>query len=112
MKVSCPQSGLMTFQGLKPCISQLSQFVLIIFKGYVPGLQFNFGNTYKNGTEITVADFKRKDENRKREINDLNLRSASHRPLKVLPTYPPPEVSHPGTNLRYATAYYERQFCK
>lgn len=80
------------------------------YTGYVPGLQFNFGNTYKNGTEITVADFKRKDENRKREINDLNLRSASHRPLKVLPTYPPPEVSHPGTNLRYATAYYERQF--
>ncbi len=80
--------------------------------GYVPVHRFKFGNTYKNGTELAVTDFKRRDQTRKAEIQDLNMKASTSPQLKVLSTHPPPDASHPGTNLRYATAYYGKQFCK
>ena len=80
--------------------------------GYVPSHHFGFGTTYKEGTERAVAKFKRKDDQRKSEILDLNAKAAMAPPLKLSATYPPPDVSHPGTNLRYATAYYGKKFCE
>ncbi|XP_065071695.1 ciliary microtubule inner protein 2B-like [Rhopilema esculentum] len=80
------------------------------YTGYVPSHHFGFGTTYKEGTERAVAKFKRKDDQRKTEILDLNAKAAMAPPLKLSATYPPPDVSHPGTNLRYATAYYGKKF--
>eukprot|EP00794_Sanderia_malayensis_P005361 gene5361-6032_t len=80
------------------------------YTGYVPVHRFKFGNTYKEGTEMAVVDFKRQDEKRKMEIADLNYKAATNPKHKLLATYPPSDISHPGTNLRYATAYYGKQF--
>lgn len=86
--------------------------ILFFLKGYVPGHHFGFGTTYKEGTERAVAHFKGKDELRRSDIIGLNTKAAMIQPFKLSATYPPPEVSHPGTNLRYTNAYYGKKFCE
>ena len=81
------------------------------FQGYVPGHHFGFGTTYKEGTEIAVAKFKGKDHQRRVELLGLNTKAVTNQPLKVSASYPPPDISHPGTNLRYTNAYYRKKFC-
>jgi len=80
------------------------------YTGYVPGHHFGFGTTYKEGTEIAVAKFKSKDHQRRVELLGLNTKAATNQPLKVSASYPPPDISHPGTNLRYTNAYYRKKF--
>eukprot|EP00112_Aurelia_sp_Birch-Aquarium-sp1_P017281 Seg3990.1 transcript_id=Seg3990.1/GoldUCD/mRNA.D3Y31 product="Protein FAM166B" protein_id=Seg3990.1/GoldUCD/D3Y31 len=80
------------------------------YTGYVPGLHFGFGTTYKEGTERAVAKMKFKSQQRTGDIQSLNNKATISPQLKIISTYPPPDISHPGTNLKYATAYYGKKF--
>ena len=94
------------------CLYLKNVFYFSLLQGYVPIHRFKFGGTYKEGTETAVTEFKMKDSNHRHEQLDLHLNTMSYPRLQIRKDFPPPDPSHPGTNLRYATAYYGKHFSK
>lgn len=80
------------------------------YTGFVPQHSFKYGQTYKEGTEDAIIDFKRSQYKNKVDGYTLKETTRSQPSLTVHPDYPPPDPSHPGVNVRYIAAYNGKSF--